>query len=346
MLKRISKNMKKNTLFILFTGLLFRIVLGNFQQLLFEDKYPYGCAPPNTGCSATVGNTTTITCSSLVTDPNNCGACGNKCTAPESACASSACGCPSISGVAQTYCSGACINTQSNPGNCGGCGIVCPAGITCSSGGCACTGTLPGLCNGICVDKSIDPNNCGACGTVCPPGVNCVASVCGSPLGQIYCNGSYIPIDANNCGTCGNQCLGADSYCSISSITGIANCVVGSYNNEGCISIDDAGLGALGSSLANIATPYGTPMTSDGCYSFCSSAIPGYTTQTAPVGFYFTLSTDSTTTTVITNPTVTTQCYCYTGTLGTITNTGFVCSDGAGITSNSTTGTLQLYGKP
>jgi hypothetical protein len=72
----------------------------------------------------------------LSTDPNNCGSCGNVCTAPN--------GTPGCTGGSCTIvscnsgfspCNGACVNEETDPDNCGGCGIGCDGG-QCSGGTC------------------------------------------------------------------------------------------------------------------------------------------------------------------------------------------------------------------
>jgi hypothetical protein len=86
-------------------------------------------------------------CTFLDSDPDNCGACGNVCTAPTPYCTSGTCSvCP---GVWYTLCNGVCVDTTSDPSNCGGCGQVCAAGEGCYSGVCCdptvsdCSGGLP-----------------------------------------------------------------------------------------------------------------------------------------------------------------------------------------------------------
>ncbi len=84
----------------------------------------YVCCP--TGKSCCNG-----TCTSLHSDPNNCGACGYVCPASAPICNQGTCrGCPE----GATNCNGVCTNTAFDPWNCGGCGIACT--VTCSGGVC------------------------------------------------------------------------------------------------------------------------------------------------------------------------------------------------------------------
>jgi hypothetical protein len=72
-------------------------------------------------------------CTSLNSDPNNCGACGNVCGGSSPVCIQAVCGnCP----PPYTVCSGVCKNLQTSASNCGACGIVCPLGWGCVDGVC------------------------------------------------------------------------------------------------------------------------------------------------------------------------------------------------------------------
>lgn len=75
-------------------------------------------------------------CVDLQTDDNNCGNCGNACSALSPAgqtCQSGACACPS----GDTVCGGVCVNEQSDNNNCGGCGAVCAARGAATTTGCS-----------------------------------------------------------------------------------------------------------------------------------------------------------------------------------------------------------------
>jgi hypothetical protein len=88
------------------------------------------------------------TCTDVLNDPRNCGACGVACPG------------------GQTCASGICSGTDPScgPGHVESfCNVAAGASFLCCPGG-ACTDTLS------------DPNNCGACGVVCDGG--CAAGKC------------------------------------------------------------------------------------------------------------------------------------------------------------------------
>jgi hypothetical protein len=91
----------------------------------------YTCCSTSTACCNGA-------CTSVNSDPRNCGACGNVCAASTPYCDQGVCrGCPE----GATNCGGACIDTNWDSTNCGGCGIVCPPQFACSFG----------VCEGICI---------------------------------------------------------------------------------------------------------------------------------------------------------------------------------------------------
>lgn len=165
-------------------------------------------------------------------DPDNCGACGNKCK-DGVLCWKGACGCPS----GFTQCGNDCKRLDSDVDNCGACGSLCRAPkdpadprwrcgpkITpenaewsCASGACnlMCR-TGFGDCNqdfcgdGCEIDLRFDPKNCGVCGNACAPGQFCNFGTCLCPEGLTACRGECVDIDKDplNCGLCGHKCPG------------------------------------------------------------------------------------------------------------------------------------------
>jgi hypothetical protein len=101
---------------------------------------------------------------SLLTDTNNCGACGTRC-ARGGACVGGRCSCPAGSVV----CGGACANLTNDRANCGACGVACPAGQDCNLGVCVASGV-------------------GVCPTTCTSNTEC--QQCWAP-GEVRTGGSY-----------------------------------------------------------------------------------------------------------------------------------------------------------
>jgi len=184
------------------------------------DKDP--CGPGTKPCSGT--------CANLQVDPNNCGACGNKCK-PGQVCMSGKCTLVCQAGL--TNCSGTCVNLQTDTFNCGACGATCTAGQLCSAGKCAlsCQAGLSN-CGGTCVNLQSDLSNCGTCGTKCLAGQICSAGKCvlSCQKGLTDCNGTCVNMstDLYNCGTCGNKCkaghICAAGKCVLSCPSGLTDC--------------------------------------------------------------------------------------------------------------------------
>jgi hypothetical protein len=154
-------------------------------------------------------------CVDKTTDPNNCGACNNKC-ASGAMCVASQCVCAPNAMV----CNGQCVDTMTDPSNCNGCGNVCATGYMCQAGACTCLKTS---CNGACVDTTSDATHCGNCATVCPPGAACQNSKCVCPQGLTPCGGACVNTltDPKNCGACGTNCAACNNGTCI-----VSNCDV------------------------------------------------------------------------------------------------------------------------
>jgi Stigma-specific protein, Stig1 len=176
-------------------------------------------------CGADITHFCNGVCVNPATDVNNCGACGNVCSAPANAtatCASGTCGFTCASGF--TLCNGACVNEQTDTNNCGSCGNVCPTGASCANDVCACPSSQT-ACGGACVDTTSDSNNCGACGTACGGGDVCTAGQCFQSFpncpgcfaytkeGQNLCEPSCNPPCGVPC-TSSDQCLSGD-FCAL-----------------------------------------------------------------------------------------------------------------------------------
>ena len=164
-------------------------------------------------------------CVDLMSDMDNCGACGSVCESQlvpvecrQGICERANCE------VGVTYCGAVdgCHDLSSDPAHCGACQHPCAAGETCYKGVCTPSGgPCPQgwtYCGDTCVDLNNDDENCGACGTVCDqvpnnPGVYtyceggvCVAPQCpeGTTDCANYCDD--LMTSTFNCGACGKAC--------------------------------------------------------------------------------------------------------------------------------------------
>jgi hypothetical protein len=75
-------------------------------------------------------------CVNRLTDPANCGLCGNVC-APGQICFGGQCATDHRCEAGLTSCNGVCVDLLIDPANCGVCGNVCAAGEICFGGLCA-----------------------------------------------------------------------------------------------------------------------------------------------------------------------------------------------------------------
>ena len=148
----------------------------------------------------------------VLTDPKNCGGCGNSCSAPPHAkatCQNAVCILTNCD-LGYTDCDGNVMNgcetvTGTDANNCGACKNVCPQGLVCQNSSCTCPQcNIPnaksvcvnnmcqfdsclmgfGNCdnnpaNGCEVNLNTDGKNCAACNNVCPQNApNCFNGQC------------------------------------------------------------------------------------------------------------------------------------------------------------------------
>ena len=97
-------------------------------------------------------------CRDLVTDEQNCGACGQTIPAGKICCFRRA------------------RDPETDPNNCGACGVSCP--------------TLTSCCGGACVNLNLSPVHCGACNRQCAPGKSCCRGACVDyETSPVHCGG-------------------------------------------------------------------------------------------------------------------------------------------------------------
>jgi len=155
-------------------------------------------------------------CVDGASDPQNCGACGKKCSTGE-ACSRGSC--LLRCGAGSVRCGDECVEPNADARYCGatvGCGtnglgsagVRCPDGTSCLGGQCLgdCeNGTA--FCKGSCIDITQNSANCGGCGNACAAGKVCTQRIC-CPMGFVGCMGVCRDLlsDEEACGACGVQC--------------------------------------------------------------------------------------------------------------------------------------------
>ncbi|MBN9166619.1 MAG: hypothetical protein BGO98_40255 [Myxococcales bacterium 68-20] len=200
----------------------------------------------------------------LLSDDENCGACGVRCSGPgvdhsKWTCVDGKCtfSCDSAD---RRNCDGnptnGCETLITDVTNCGACGRQCAEGQICDEGKCKprCESWgLPDECphpqlptSAICTDLRTDDQNCGACGNVCDPTgpdlppltsdmyYGCGAEKCGVPkcrqAQRADCNSDLTDgcevelVTADNCAACGDKC-GPGQACLSNPLTSSAQCV-------------------------------------------------------------------------------------------------------------------------
>jgi hypothetical protein len=204
----------------------------NAQTVCAGGVCGYVCAPNYADCNQNAQDGCEA---NLLTDRNNCGACGNACVAPPNgmaACSSGVCSYACLAPYAD--CNGSTTDgcetdTANDVNNCGGCGYVCsfPHGVAdCIAGDCELVECEAGWAscdridgNGCETNVAHDINNCGACGNVCTAPAN-AAPACLNGQCLFNCSSGFHRSDGLCCPSsqenCGGQCtnMGTDQNCS------------------------------------------------------------------------------------------------------------------------------------
>lgn len=138
------------------------------------------------------------TCVDVITDRNNCGACGNVCGAGQYCFNTQCTPCENPLALCTIAGQEQCVNLQTDRDNCGSCGNLCPRSPTeprrdfyCEAGQCKCSGV-------VCAN-----------GTCCPSDFNvCVAGGAGCcPTNYHSCNDGRCCPNGFTCGgNCGSEC--------------------------------------------------------------------------------------------------------------------------------------------
>lgn len=183
---------------------------GTLRIAALTKKNPTAIKLKGKGLPATCGGVE----SDVLTNPANCGGCGNACpgTCVQGQCQGGTVSCgvgtPDVCACGSTT---VCTDFRDDPANCGQCGNVCFVGQVCEHGSCeGCTSVgAPDQCGSVCTSFQGDPFHCGGCGVPCASGL-CVAGKCLACTEDApeECGGvcTKLLTDAANCGGCGNIC--------------------------------------------------------------------------------------------------------------------------------------------
>jgi hypothetical protein len=234
-------------------------------------------------------------CTTDLTAPAHCGACGNDCTglvnvSGATTCASAQCAFPASS-CAPGYgdCNGdpsdGCEASLTTVDHCGACGTACTGStpLCATSGGtptciASCAAPSPTLCGtSTCTDTTKDVSNCDTCGHTCTTSVahaqaTCAASACDFACNATYsrCSGACVDekTDNANCGSCAHACTGG-TRC----VGGSCACPAGTHTC-GSTCVSNSALTSCGAtSCASCTAPTGGTATCDGtsCGTSCPS---------------------------------------------------------------------------
>jgi hypothetical protein len=263
------------------------------------------CAPGQLLCgpsalpSSDAGVQATASCVDPMSDPGNCGRCGNACIAG-SGCQGGACVCLG----AETLCgSGAnltCAVLSNDHDHCGACTTTCAAGGSCQDGACVCPSGQQTCGSGAaaaCVDLSSDRSNCGGCGTACASDETCVNSQCVQcatimPIGTgIMCGTPAMCVDKatdrNNCGTCGDRCLTSQICQNGSCACPSGEVLCGSGANQSCVTLssDQNNCGKCGAACGGgMVCKASTCVCPTGFHSCGGTCVPDTSTSTSSCG--------------------------------------------------------------
>jgi hypothetical protein len=188
---------------------------------------------------------------------DNCGSCGDACSAPAGSCIDGECRCPQ---AGQTACGDTCVDLRNGHDtadgdavqieDCGKCGVNCLPGAACNNGQCACPSAsttdmycdedpTSGKTDGhyMCIEVKTT-KNCGTCGNACLDDSECrskspgtapsdFSCACiGDDAGKTHCAGigcRSLNNDEENCGQCGRACPD-----NVSCVAGSCDCPGGS----------------------------------------------------------------------------------------------------------------------
>jgi hypothetical protein len=214
------------------------------------------CPSDRRDCNASSGDGCETT---ILTDINNCGACGNVCprTGGTATCTGGVCGitCNANLGNCDGLLNNGCeTDLRTSAANCTACNVACSAANatpSCSASVCgvASCNTGFGNCDGLAgngCERNLnsDNANCGACGNICPSGQVCSGGTCQVSCGSLaVCSGTCrdTAIDPDNCSGCGMACSAtgmatrtcAAGTCNGTCATGRADCNA-NLRSDGC----------------------------------------------------------------------------------------------------------------